>query len=162
MSRRFWSDVRTGSFRGPRGPKAIPPATGSDLPEGDVSCGPRDRYPSARALAGEIERWLADEPVSACRDPWSTRLSRRARRHKPLVAGAAARVITALIGLAIGLVAVQKEQQQTESQRKALKLKSDELSRNVEALRRKDYNQSGQPRLSRMQRRQRGLCGRAP
>ena len=55
-----------------------------------------------------------------------------------MVAGAGA-FITALLGLSIGIVAVKNEQRQTESQRKALKIKSDELSQNVEALRRKDY-----------------------
>ena len=32
---------------------------------------PDDRYSSARALADDIDRWLADEPVSAYREPWS-------------------------------------------------------------------------------------------
>ena len=35
---------------------------------------PDDRYPSARTLAHDIERWLADEPVSAFREPWPARL----------------------------------------------------------------------------------------
>jgi serine/threonine-protein kinase len=30
---------------------------------------PQDRYPSPRALAEDIEHWLADEPVTARRDP---------------------------------------------------------------------------------------------
>jgi serine/threonine protein kinase len=41
-----------------------------------LSARPEDRYGSARALAEDIEHWLADEPVSAWREPWSTR-SRR-------------------------------------------------------------------------------------
>ena len=36
---------------------------------------PEDRYGSCRALAEDIERWMADEPVSAWREP----LTRRAR-----------------------------------------------------------------------------------
>ena len=50
---------------------------------------PDDRYPSVRALAEEIEHWLADEPVSAWREPRRRRLERWVRRHKPLVAGLA-------------------------------------------------------------------------
>ena len=30
---------------------------------------PEDRYASPRALADDVERWLADEPVSAYREP---------------------------------------------------------------------------------------------
>src|SRR4051794_14327627 len=48
---------------------------------------PEDRYGSARELAEDIERWLADEAVSAYRDPISTRLTRWGRRHKSFAAG---------------------------------------------------------------------------
>jgi WD40 repeat protein len=136
---RILTGVRTGSFPRPREVDRAIPAALEAICLKAMSLWPGDRYPSARGLAGEIDRWLADEPVSACRDPWPTRVSRWARRHKPLVAGAGALLITALVGLTIGIVAVKKEQRQTEAQRVALKLKSDALSRSVEALRRKDY-----------------------
>jgi serine/threonine protein kinase/WD40 repeat protein len=45
-----------------------------------------DRYRSARELADDVERWLADEAVHAHRDAWPARLSRWSRRHKTLVA----------------------------------------------------------------------------
>ena len=38
---------------------------------------PEDRYLTARALAGDLEAWLADEPVSAYREPWTARLATR-------------------------------------------------------------------------------------
>jgi hypothetical protein len=31
---------------------------------------PADRYATPRALAEELERWAADEPVSAYHEPW--------------------------------------------------------------------------------------------
>ena len=37
---------------------------------------PEDRYPTPKALADDLERWMADEPVTAWREPFS----RRARR----------------------------------------------------------------------------------
>jgi serine/threonine-protein kinase len=58
---------------------------------------PEDRYPSARALADDIEHWLADEPVTAYREPWRVRSGRWVRRHKPAVAAAAAALVVAVV-----------------------------------------------------------------
>jgi serine/threonine protein kinase len=54
-----------------------------------------DRFPSPRALAEDIEHWLADEPVSALREPWSIRMRRWARRHRTSVATAAVSLVIA-------------------------------------------------------------------
>ena len=50
---------------------------------------PEERYPSARALADEIEHWLADEPVSVYREPITVRLTRWGRRHRTLARASA-------------------------------------------------------------------------
>jgi serine/threonine protein kinase len=63
---------------------------------------PEDRYGTCRALAEDIERWMADEPVSAWREP----VARRARRNRTAVSGAAAAVLAGVIGLA-AVAAVQ-------------------------------------------------------
>ena len=60
---------------------------------------PEDRYASARDLADDIEHWLADEPVSAYREPVLARLARWAQRHKTAVAAAAALLVTAVVSL---------------------------------------------------------------
>jgi serine/threonine-protein kinase len=67
---------------------------------------PADRYGSAGELAKEVERWLADEPVAAYRDPLTTRLTRWGRRHRTLAATAAAALVAALVGLG-AVLAVQ-------------------------------------------------------
>jgi Flp pilus assembly protein TadD len=60
---------------------------------------PEDRYGSALALAADVEHWLADEPVSAYREPWAVRCGRWVRRHKTTVAATAAMVLaTVLLG----------------------------------------------------------------
>ena len=41
---------------------------------------PTDRYPSASALKDDIDRWLADAPVS-CYNPWRVRIDRWIRRY---------------------------------------------------------------------------------
>jgi serine/threonine-protein kinase len=58
---------------------------------------PQDRYDSALALAADLEHWLADEPVSVYREPWTTRCGRWMRRHKPAVAAAAAAILAAVL-----------------------------------------------------------------
>ncbi len=50
---------------------------------------PEQRYESAAALADDVQRWLADEPVSAYAEPLRVRVGRKLRRYRSLVAGAA-------------------------------------------------------------------------
>ena len=78
---------------------------------------PEGRYVSVRALADDVERWLADEPVSTYREPPLARLARWARRHQPMVAGASALLVTAVVALAIGVVLVGRERALKEAQR---------------------------------------------
>jgi formylglycine-generating enzyme required for sulfatase activity/tRNA A-37 threonylcarbamoyl transferase component Bud32 len=54
------------------------------------------RYASPRALAEDVERWLADEPVAAWREPWATRARRWVGRHRTSVTAAAAAAVVAL------------------------------------------------------------------
>src|SRR6516162_9193932 len=64
---------------------------------------PADRYASPRALADDLERWLADKPVSAWPEPIVVRAKRWARRHQTLVTSSAASLFIGLIALAAGL-----------------------------------------------------------
>jgi serine/threonine-protein kinase len=65
------------------------------------------RYGTAKELAEDVKRYLADEPVSAYRDPWTTRLTRWGRRHRTLAASVAVAVLAALVGLG-AVLAVQR------------------------------------------------------
>ena len=67
---------------------------------------PGDRYPSCRALAEDVERWMADEPVSAWAEPWTRKLLRWLTRHRTGVTGAAAAVLAGVVGLS-AVLAVQ-------------------------------------------------------
>jgi tetratricopeptide (TPR) repeat protein len=68
---------------------------------------PEDRYNNAKELAEEVERWLADEPVTAYREPWSVQAGRWVRRHRQLVTAAAA-LLLAAVPLSI-IIAVNRE-----------------------------------------------------
>jgi serine/threonine-protein kinase len=78
---------------------------------------PEDRYSSCRALAEDIERWMADEPVTAWREPVSVRARRWLRRHRTAATAAAALLVTAVIGLAVGTFALSRAEARTRQQR---------------------------------------------
>jgi serine/threonine-protein kinase len=59
-----------------------------------------DRYPTCRALADDVERWMADEPVGAWKEPWARTLLRWLARHRTGVTAAAVAVLLTLAGLA--------------------------------------------------------------
>src|SRR5262249_9728546 len=67
---------------------------------------PGGRYPSSRALAEDLERWMAGEPVTAWREPWTARARRQLARHRTMVAAGAAAAAVAIAGLA-AVLAVQ-------------------------------------------------------
>jgi serine/threonine-protein kinase len=58
-----------------------------------------DRYPTPRALAEDIEHWMADEPVAAWREPWTRRVRRWERRHRTAVMAGISAVLVALAGM---------------------------------------------------------------
>jgi len=58
---------------------------------------PAERYASVRALADDVEHWLADEPMSAYAEPVRQRVGRWVRRHKPAVTALAALATVAVV-----------------------------------------------------------------
>ncbi len=84
---------------------------------------PEDRYLGPRALADDLERWIADEPVTAWKEPISRRLRRWADRNRTLVTGAASLLLTAVVALGIATVVINdarlKESQAVEKQKEA-------------------------------------------
>ena len=109
--------MRQGDFPAPRRLDASVPAALEAICLKAMTLKPSDRYPSARALADDIERWLADEPVAAYRDPLLARISRGARRHKVAAASASALLVAAVVGLSAGTFLLGREQQRTEKAR---------------------------------------------
>ena len=80
---------------------------------------PQDRYPSATALAEDVEHWLAGEPVTAYREPFAARARRWGRKHRTLVGSAAVLLIAAVVGLSVGAGLLQRARVETDNQRKA-------------------------------------------
>ncbi|MGL4550853.1 MAG: protein kinase domain-containing protein, partial [Gemmataceae bacterium] len=86
-----------------------------------MAADPIDRYAGANELAEDVERWLADEPVTAYPEPLPKRATRWAKRHRMLVSGAAALLLTAVVGLVIGMWLLGRAHEETARQRDAAK-----------------------------------------
>ena len=78
-----------------------------------MAVAPANRYASAADLADDVDRFLADEPVSAFPDPPSVRAWRFVKRHRAAVSAAGALLLTSSIALGVGYVAVSKKHQET-------------------------------------------------
>ena len=92
--------VRKGAFEPPGAVNADCPKPLDAICRKAMALSPDDRYPSAQALAADVERWLSDEPVSAYQDPFTARAARWARRHPARVAAAASLLLAGLIAAA--------------------------------------------------------------
>ena len=96
--------VQAGDFRPPR---EVDPALDKAL---EAVCTkamarkPEDRYAGCRGLADDVERWMADEVVTAYPEPRSRTLVRWLTRHRTGVTGLAAAVLAGVVGLAAVLL----------------------------------------------------------
>src|SRR4029078_4398848 len=80
------------------------------------------RYQSARALASDLEHWLADEPVGASPDSIVDRLSGVARRHRSYVrAGALAVTLIAVVSVLAALLINNSRKEAIRSRNDAVK-----------------------------------------
>ena len=104
--------------REPASPQALNPDLPRDLAVICLKCLEKDpvrRYGSAEALAEELQRWLADEPIQARRTTLPERAWKWARR-KPVVAGL---LVVILLVAEAGLVGIllQTQRANQEAQR---------------------------------------------
>jgi len=97
-----------------------------------MASNPEDRYASVVALQADLERWLADEPVTACDEPFRVRARRWMRRHQTLVTAAAVLVVTTVAGLGAGIVLLGRKQAEIVQERNTAQ-KQREVARHEEA-----------------------------
>jgi eukaryotic-like serine/threonine-protein kinase len=96
------------------GPRQIKPGVSRALESVCVkamAAKPEDRYATAMELATDIRRWLADEPVSAWREPLWIRARRWSRKHRIAVSVVAACLLTATLFLWVGSVRAERHAQ---------------------------------------------------
>ncbi len=110
--------VQRGDFPPPRQiDRHVPPALEAVVKKA-MALDPANRYESPTTLAQEVDHWLADEPVSAYREPAPQQAARWARRHKPAVAALAVLLVSAIVALALNGMMVRAEKNRTEMQRR--------------------------------------------
>ncbi len=96
--------VRRGDVPRPRQVKPSVPVALEAICMKAMALKPEERYSSPRLLADDIERWKADEPVSAYQEPWWMKARRWLRRHRTLATTAASVALVTIIGLTISNV----------------------------------------------------------
>jgi tetratricopeptide (TPR) repeat protein/tRNA A-37 threonylcarbamoyl transferase component Bud32 len=109
--------ARRGEFPPPRAVQRRVPAALEAICLKAMALQPEERYATALELAADVEHWLADEPVTAYREPWLGRAWRWVRRHRTPVASALAATLAVL--LLGGAGALWLQQQAAERQAEA-------------------------------------------
>jgi eukaryotic-like serine/threonine-protein kinase len=79
---------------------------------------PEDRYLTPRALADDLEHWLADEPVTAYKEQRLERLGRWLRQHRAWTFAAAATLVGISLAATIGFLVVDTARRQETVARK--------------------------------------------
>jgi WD40 repeat protein/serine/threonine protein kinase len=93
-----------------------------------TSYDPAQRYERVADLAEDVQKFLADEPVSAYKYPLRTRIQRWVKRRRVLVSTAAALLTTATLALAIGNLLLQTEQARTDAARRSAEQLAQEMT----------------------------------
>ncbi|MEK6233586.1 MAG: protein kinase, partial [Planctomycetales bacterium] len=87
---------------------------------------PSDRYASASDLANDVERYLADEPVSAWKEPWTYPVRRWLARHRTWIYAGFVSMAVVLVILSVTAARLQVAHRQEASARLAAEVKEAE------------------------------------
>jgi serine/threonine-protein kinase len=140
--------VQLGEFPRPRSIKSSVPAALEAICMKAMGLLPADRYASALELAAEVERWLADEPVQAFREPWSGRMRRWLGRHRVATASAAVAALMAIAGLAIVLLLTKASEERERTLREEETAAKELATRNLELARAAEQKEILQQKLA--------------
>ncbi len=111
--------VERGEFPQPRQVRALCPAALEAICLKAMALSPTDRYPAAKSLIQDLERWIADEPVSAYQETRSERLARWMRRHRTGVQAAVAILVSVALISSAAMVVVTRAWQNEKVAREA-------------------------------------------
>lgn len=114
---RILDDVRQGRFPAPSVVNSRCPKPLEAVCLKAMAIDPADRYATATEMADDVERWLADEPVSAWSEPWATSIRRWIARRRAVVATVTAVVLSMLIALSVFAVYQHRHNQSLQASR---------------------------------------------
>jgi tetratricopeptide (TPR) repeat protein len=109
----------------PEPPRRLNPAVPAELETvvlKAMAAAPEARYATAQELADDLRRFLEDRPVRARRPGLRERAAKWARRHRPVVAAAAAVAALAAVALAVSTALVWQAKGETEAALKDARL----------------------------------------
>jgi eukaryotic-like serine/threonine-protein kinase len=106
--------VWSGDWPPPRQVNATVPHALDAICRKAMAMRPGDRYDSALSLAADVEHWLADEPVTAYREPLPARLGRWGRRNQQAVIGGVILLAAAMISSVAITVTSERARKQAE------------------------------------------------
>jgi serine/threonine protein kinase len=122
------SQIQKGDFPRPRQIEPGVPRPLEAICLKAMALSPIDRYESPKALAMDLEAWLADEPVSVYQERALERLARWSRLHRAWTqAGAAALVVIAVLAIAAVWIIDQQRDLAENQSRRAERLAGDKL-----------------------------------
>ncbi len=101
---------------------------------------PAQRYATPRALADDVEHWLADEPVGAYAEPVTVRAKRWMRQHPSRVTAAAVLLLSTVVGLTIGTVLLNRSNRLLERTNRLLDEQRQVAQKNYEEAERQRQN----------------------
>jgi serine/threonine protein kinase len=108
---RIWTNHKEATERAATQPIDSPRRLNSSIPRAlEAVCmkatafEPSERYPSATSLAEDVQRFLADRPVSVFSEPWRSRALRWVGKHKLLCTSLVGLMIAAAFAAALGVM----------------------------------------------------------
>ena len=132
----FYSLVKkniAGEFTPPRQVNPTVPAPLDAICCKAMAFKPEDRYQTATELSNDIDRWLADEPVHAYKEPFRVRFTRWRRRHRTLVTSLYVFVFALLLATVVGTWMISVEQSKTAEAQTKLNLQQSKTLKEQQA-----------------------------
>lgn len=105
-------DAKAHRFEPPRQHKSDVPRALEAIVLKAMAKEPADRYTDAKALAADVERWIADEPVTAWREPFTIRARRWVKAHRTLVTTASSVATAAAVLIAGSAIFIAEKNRQ--------------------------------------------------
>ena len=128
-------DAAAGKFPRPRQVRRDAPPALEAVCLKAMAFRPEERYAAALELARDVDRWLADEPTTAYREPWLVRVRRWVKRHRTSVTAMAAAFLVGALLIGAGLWWKTDQEgraaKEKERQEKAAARQADEMERDV-------------------------------